>query len=287
MQFEVSQISLQGDRKNNQDRVGYIEYDYGAVLILGDGLGGRPKGELAAQTLIDTVEKALNNSPMPIPDPYDFLEGALLQAHHDVMAAGREEIPPIEPGTTAVVCVIQDGSAWWAHIGDSRCYLFRHGLSIYRTQDHSYVENLYKSGEISLSKVSTHPMRNYITRCVGMLVKEPEVDLSKEVMLTEGDILLLCSDGFWGSLDDAQIGEKLNSERLNDAVTTLAEKAVQLGAPTADNTTAIALKVISLQLLNQTNSNKSKHVSVKQPAVDDAIKKIEDAISTYKHEMDD
>jgi len=287
MQFEVSQISLQGDRKNNQDRVGYIEYDYGAVLILGDGLGGRPKGELAAQTLIETVEKALNNSPMPIPDPYDFLEGALLQAHHDVMAAGREEIPPVEPGTTAVVCVIQDGSAWWAHIGDSRCYLFRHGLSIYRTQDHSYVENLYKSGEISLSKVSTHPMRNYITRCVGMLVKEPEVDLSKEVMLTEGDIILLCSDGFWGSLDDAQIGEKLNSERLNDAVTSLAEKAVQLGAPTADNTTAIALKVISLQLLNQTNSNKSKHVSVKQPAVDDAIKKIEDAISTYKHEMDD
>jgi len=287
MQFEVSQISLQGDRKNNQDRVGYIEYDYGAVLILGDGLGGRPKGELAAQTLIETVEKALNNSPMPIPDPYDFLEGALLQAHHDVMAAGREEIPPVEPGTTAVVCVIQDGSAWWAHIGDSRCYLFRHGLSIYRTQDHSYVENLYKSGEISLSKVSTHPMRNYITRCVGMLVKEPEVDLSKEVMLTEGDIILLCSDGFWGSLDDAQIGEKLNSERLNDAVTSLAEKAVQLGAPTADNTTAIALKVISLQLLNQTNSNKSKHISVKQPAVDDAIKKIEDAISTYKHEMDD
>lgn len=287
MQFEVSQISLQGDRKNNQDRVGYIEYDYGAVLILGDGLGGRPKGEVAAQTLIETFEKALNNSPMPIPDPFDFLEGALLQAHHDVMAAGREEIPPVEPGTTAVVCLIQNGSAWWAHVGDSRCYLFRHGLSIYRTQDHSYVESLYKNGEISLSKVSTHPMRNYITRCVGMLTKEPEVELSKEIMLTEGDIILLCSDGFWGELDDAQIGAQLNNERLNDAVTSLAEKAVQLGAPTADNTTVIALKIISLQLLNQTSTVKNKHVSVQQPAVDDAIKEIENAISTYKDEMKD
>jgi len=287
MQFEVSQISLQGDRKNNQDRVGYIEYDYGAVLILGDGLGGRPKGELAAQTLIDTVEKALQNSPMPIPDPFDFLEGALLQAHNDVMAVGREQIPPVEPGTTAVLCLIQNGSAWWAHIGDSRCYLFRHGLSIYRTQDHSYVEDLYKNGEISLSKVSTHPMRNYITRCVGMLVKEPEVDLSKEVMLIEGDIILLCSDGFWGPLDDAQIGAKLNNNRLNNAITTLAENARQLGAPTADNTTVIALKIISLQLLNQTSSNKSQEIHVKQPAVDSAIKEIENAIDTYGHEMDD
>jgi len=287
MQIEVSQISLQGDRKNNQDRVGYIEYENGVVLILGDGLGGRPKGELAAQTLIETVEKALNNSPLPIPDPFEFLEGALLQAHNDVMAAGREEIPPIEPGTTAVLCLIQNGSAWWAHVGDSRCYLFRHGLSIYRTQDHSYVEDLYQSGEITLSKVSTHPMRNYITRCVGMLAKEPVIDLSKEVMLTEGDILLLCSDGFWGALDDAQIGAKLNNSRLNDAVTSLAETSVQLGSPTADNCTAIALKIISLQLLNNTSSNKSKHATVKQPAVDSAIKQIEDAISTYGHEMDE
>ena len=287
MQIEVSQISLQGNRKNNQDRVGYLEYDYGAVLILGDGLGGRPKGELAAQTLIETFEKALNNSPMPIPDPFEFLEGTLLQAHHDVMAAGREQIPPVEPGTTAVVCVIQDGSAWWAHVGDSRCYLFRHGLSIYRTQDHSYVESLYKNGEISLSKVSTHPMRNYITRCVGMLTKEPEVELSKEILLTEGDIILLCSDGFWGSLDDAQIGAKLNNGRLEDTLTNLAETAVQLGSPTADNTTAIALKIISLQLLNQTSSIKNKHITVQQPAVDDAIKHIENAISKYKDEMDD
>ncbi len=287
MQIEISQISLQGDRKTNQDRVGYLEYDAGVVLVLGDGLGGRPKGELAAQTLIDTIEKALNNSPMPIPDPYEFLEGAILQAHNDVMAAGREQIPPVEPGTTAVVCLIQNGSAWWAHVGDSRCYLFRHGLSIYRTQDHSYVEDLYKSGEISLSKVSTHPMRNYITRCVGMLVKEPEVELSKEIMLMEGDIILLCSDGFWGTLDDAQIGAKLNSERLKDAVTSLAETAVQLGSPTADNTTAIAIKLISLQLLNQSSSTKGKHVSIQQPAIDDAIKEIEDAISTYGHEMDD
>lgn len=287
MQFEVSQISLQGDRKNNQDRVGYIEYDYGAVLILGDGLGGRPKGELAAQTLIETVEKALQNSPMPIPDPFDFLEGALLQAHNDVMAAGREQIPPVEPGTTAVLCLIQNGSAWWAHVGDSRCYLFRQGLSIYRTQDHSYVEDLYKSGEISLSKVSTHPMRNYITRCVGMLVKEPEIDLSKEVMLTEGDIILLCSDGFWGPLDDAQIGAKLHSSRLSEALNTLAENAVQLGSPTADNTTVLALKIISLQLINTASSNKSQQIHVKQPAVDDAIKQIENAIDTYGHEMDD
>lgn len=287
MQIEISQISLQGDRKNNQDRVGYIEYEHGVVLILGDGLGGRPKGELAAQTLIETIEKSLNSSPMPIPDPFEFLEGALLQAHNDVMAAGREEIPPIEPGTTAVVCLIQNGSAWWAHVGDSRCYLFRHGLPIYRTQDHSYVEGLYQSGEISLSKVSTHPMRNYITRCVGMLAREPEIELSKEVMLTEGDIILLCSDGFWGALDDAQIGAKLSNTRLNAAITSLAETSVQLGSPTADNSTAIALKIISLQLLKSASPNRSKHATVKQPSVDSAIKQIEDAISRYGHEMDD
>ncbi len=130
-------------------------------------------------------------------------------------------------------------------------------------------------------------MRNYITRCVGMLAKEPEVDLSKEVMLTEGDIILLCSDGFWGPLDDAQIGAKLNNGRLSHAITSLADTAIQLGSPTADNTTVIALKIISLQLLNQTSSNRSMEMHVKQPAVDSAIKEIENAIDRYGHEMDD
>lgn len=289
MQFDIGQISLVGDRKINQDRAAVFESEYGLVMVLGDGLGGRPGGELAAHALIETVTKRLRQTPLPVPDPFEFLEGVLQQAHHEIMAVGREQTPPIEPGTTGVMCLVQDGCVWWAHIGDSRFYLFRHGLSLYRSQDHSYVEKLYQNGEISLSKRDTHPMRNYVTRCLGMVAHEPEVELSKETQLQEGDILLLCSDGFWQPLDDAQIGARINNQdRLSDSLETLARQAERLSSPIADNTTVIAVRVISLQqpdkngLFSNRKTNKSN-----TSLVNEVRGEIEKVMATYGHEMED
>jgi PPM family protein phosphatase len=287
MQYEIGRVSLLGNRKNNQDRLGVAESHGGIVLILGDGLGGKPGGELAAETLIKSVQHSLRHEIMPVDDPEKLLESLIVKAHHAVRSMGKKQNPPIEPGSTAVLCLIQNKKAWWAHVGDSRLYLFRDGLSLYRTQDDSYVEHLYQKGEISLEKRDGHPMRNYVTQCIGVMSTEPKVKVSKGVELQKGDTLLLCSDGFWEPLDDAQIGANLSETNIKDAITKLAARAEQSSYPKSDNTTVLALKVTSMQNSNKTALAKTATMPKAETPLDGAIQEIEDAFNYYRNEMDE
>lgn len=285
MQFEIGRTSRLGNREVNQDRLTVIESPYGAVLVLGDGLGGKPGGDLAAQTLVDTIREELALNPLPAEHPEKFLHELIRRSHHAILMAGQEHEPPLSPGSTAVVCLVQDLKVWWAHVGDSRFYLFRNGLPLYRTQDHSYVEQLYREGRISLRKTHDHPMRNFVTQCIGLFPHEPEIAISKGIELQESDILLLCSDGFWEPLDDAQIGAMIEKGQLNNALNTLAERAEATSYPHSDNTTAVALRVISLQQpRRQTEQTKARKPG-KRATLNDAIEEIERAIKTYEKEM--
>lgn len=287
MQYEIGRVSLLGNRKNNQDRLGVVESHGGVVLILGDGLGGKPGGELAAETLIKSVQYSLRHEIMPVDDPEKLLKKLIIKAHYAVRSAGQKQNPPIEPGSTAVLCLIQNKKAWWAHVGDSRFYLFRDGLTIYRTQDDSYVEHLYQKGEITLEKRDGHPMRNYVTQCIGVMNTEPTVKVSKGVDLQVNDTLLLCSDGFWEPLDDAQIGANLVESNVKDAISKLAVRAEQLSYPKSDNTTVLAMKITSMQNTNKTTVNKKSKTNTSETPLDGAIQEIEDAFNYYKDEMDE
>jgi len=285
MQFEIGRTSRLGNREVNQDRLTVIENRHGAVLVLGDGLGGKPGGDLAAQTLVDSISEELALNPLPAEHPEKFLHELIRRAHHAILMAGQEQEPPLSPGSTAVVCLVQNLKVWWAHVGDSRFYLYRNGLPLYRTQDHSYVEQLYREGRISLRKTHDHPMRNYVTQCIGLFPHEPEIAISKGIELQEGDILLLCSDGFWEPLDDAQIGAMIEKGQLNNALNTLAERAETTSYPHSDNTTAVALRVISLQQPQRHSQQTKSKKPGKRATLNDAIEEIERAIKTYEKEM--
>ena len=288
MQYEIGRVSLLGNRKNNQDRLGVAESHGGVVLILGDGLGGKPGGELAAETLVKSVQHSLRHEIMPVDDPTQLLRKLVLKAHYAVRSMGQKQKPPIEPGSTAVLCLIQNKKAWWAHVGDSRFYLFRDGLPIYRTKDDSYVEHLYQKGEISLEKLDGHPMRNYVTQCIGLMENEPKVTVSNGVELQKNDTLLLCSDGFWEPLDDAQIGANLVDNNIKEAISKLAARAEQSSYPKSDNTTVIALKVLSMQDTNKPSTKKQNASPNKsETPLDGAIQEIEDAFNAYRDEMDE
>jgi len=285
MQFEFGRTSRLGNRKVNQDRLAIIENEAGTLLVLGDGLGGQPGGELAAQTLVDSVSEELVLNPLPAENPEKFLHELLRRAHHAILLAGQEQTPPVSPGTTAVICLIQDRRAWWAHVGDSRIYLFRNGLPLYRTQDHSYVEQLYQEGRISLRKTHNHPMRNYVTRCIGLFPHDPDITVGHAVDLKEGDVLLLCSDGFWEPLDDASIGALIEQSRLNEALNQLAERAEAAKYPHSDNTSAVAARVISLQQLRRPGPRQTADTSSSTDNLLSAIEEIRQAIDTYAEEM--
>ena len=287
MQYEIGRVSLLGNRKNNQDRLGVAESHAGVVLILGDGLGGKPGGELAADTLVKSVQHQLRHEIMPVDEPEKLLEKIIIKAHYAVRAMGQKQNPPIEPGSTAVLCLVQNKKAWWAHVGDSRFYLFRDGLPIYRTQDDSFVEHLYQKGEISIEKRAGHPMRNYVTQCIGLMENEPKVVVSKGVDLQVGDTLLLCSDGFWEPLDDAQIGANLAEKGIKDAITKLAIRAEQSSYPKSDNTTVVAMKITSVQDTTKSKNDNKTTSNTTNSSLDGAIQEIKDTFNYYKDEMDE
>ncbi len=287
MQYLIGKTSRLGNRETNQDRLAVLEHEGTVLLIVADGLGGKKGGELAAQALVDTANTLFTASTLPIQDVNQFLTQIMVTAHHNIKDIGAAQSPPLTPGTTGVLCLIQEGVAWWAHVGDSRLYLFRDGLPLYRTQDHSYVEQLYQDGQISLDNLQGHPMRNYVTRCLGLTVNDPEVTLSNEVHMKTGDILLLCTDGLWDPVDDAQIGMLIVNGRLKDALNTLAERAEQVSYPASDNITALAFQLMSLRLSSKTAEAEKNAAHKSTDPLDSAIGEIERAIKQYEGEMDD
>lgn len=298
MHYETGVANHLGNRNSNQDRFDVIETDEGVLLVLADGMGGHVGGEIAAQALVDIARDRYLNSPRPVAQPGRFLS-AIIQATHDsLVSLAAEQGTDNIPGTTAVLCLIQNGHIDWAHVGDSRLYLFRDGLPVFRTTDHSYVEQLYRQGIIRRSEQDTHPRRNHITQCIGALPQAPEVEVGKGKMLRVGDIVLLCSDGLWGALDDAQLGLMLRQEgSLDEVLEHMAMRAEQISYPHSDNISVVALRLTSLAAAAPRPRPPQPPKPAPEPApkeekphVDDAklqsaIAQIEEALRTYKDEL--
>ena len=290
MIYELGQANRLGNRNNNQDRFSAIETDEGVLLILGDGMGGQAHGDVAAQILVDVAKKHYLDARRPIKKPKPFLAKVLHSAHQAIVDFGEAQNPPVSPGTTGVLCLVQESKAVWAHVGDSRLYLFQSGLPIYRTTDHSFVEMLYQKGEISRREQDSHPKRNQITQCLGGgLVEEPDPTVSNMVSLREEDILLLCTDGLWGPMDDAVMGNLLcRPGNLDDIINAMAQEAEQLSYPHSDNVSVIALRLLST--VGESKEKIEQKQSAQQHSSDDplenAIADIEAVIKQYEGEIE-
>jgi protein phosphatase len=241
VRFSIYQESKKGGRKVNQDRMGYLYTRDSLLLLVADGMGGHARGEVAAQLTLQTMAAIYQRDAKPmLPEPARYLEESVLAAHRELHRYRAEHSLPEAPRTTVVACVIQQGLAVWAHAGDSRLYLIRGGRIADRTIDHSRVHHLVSSGLIRPEDAKDHPERNRIFNCIGAFVA-PTVEVSRPVALRNGDTLLLCSDGLWGTLSDRQIGDAFIGKTVMRAVPELMEAALESGGAEADNCTAIAM----------------------------------------------
>ena len=110
MKYQITQYTLRGARPHNEDRVGYAERDNAVLMAVADGLGGHRGGEVAAEILVQTLMHSFESLRQPvIQRPSAFLALGILQAHHAIIARGQANTPPIEPRTTCVVCLVQNG----------------------------------------------------------------------------------------------------------------------------------------------------------------------------------
>jgi serine/threonine protein phosphatase PrpC len=244
LQIEHADLSLLGNREENQDRVAIALDDGAAFLAVVDGMGGHADGARAAEVAIRTMIAEFWEASRPLFDPDGFLHLTVGRAHDAVVALGQGLPPEIRPRATCAVCIVQGANAYWAHVGDSRIYLLRGGKVLERTRDHSHVELLLRAGRITERQAHDHPMRNYVECCIGGDPALPEMTLGGRRSLLPGDLLLLCSDGLWAGLQDDQLGAlgQDAGRSLRDSLADLGARAVHNTAPFADNTTAAALR---------------------------------------------
>lgn len=238
-----AQVSLIGQRQDNQDRVNVFTDNGTVLLAVVDGMGGHAGGERAAEVTLESLGGQFAEADQPLLDPQGFLTLALARAHDSVVELGEEHAMDHRPRATCAVCLVQDGMAFWAHVGDSRVYLVRNAEVEDRTRDHSHVELLLREGLISEDEIKDHPMRNFVECCLGGDAALPDMSVSAVKRLIPGDTLLVCSDGFWSGLPDPVLATKLGSDApLEASLGELAESAVQANSPYSDNTTAAALR---------------------------------------------
>lgn len=300
MKFTIYQASRQGGRKNNQDRVAYSYSRDALLMVVADGMGGHMHGEVAAQICVQVLTEYFQRQAKPrLDDPQHFLSDTIARAHFAIndYAVGHELLEI--PHTTCVAAVVQDGTAFWAHVGDSRMYYFSEGRLITRSEDHTAVAQLVREGLISEDEALNHPDRNKVSNCLGGYLS-PVVECSMPMPIHDGDTLLLCTDGIWGSVTIPEIAAILRAYSLEDAVRHLMDHAEFRGGENGDNLSLVTmtwgeprkpgLEAISTLSLpeNTFTTQIAKPEPGKMPAISDeeierAIAEIQNAIQKLKN----
>lgn len=244
MHTEHAEISLIGDRGENQDRVLVATGEDSLLLIVIDGMGGHADGAKAAEVASQTIAQAFSRAPKPLLDPQGFLHLAIGRAHNNLVALGSEQAMDTRPRATCAICLVQERGAYWAHIGDSRIYHVRAGRVLSRSRDHSHVEVLIQEGAITEEEAKDHPMRNFVECCLGGDPPVPDMTITAKIPLEPGDVVLACSDGLWSGLSDddmAAIGTP-GEDNLAENLKRLSLEALNVNAPYSDNTTGTAIR---------------------------------------------
>ncbi len=215
-----------------------------ALLIVADGMGGQAHGQeasrLAVQSLAEYVSGSLGSQPSKPENVLSLLTAGVRYANQAVYQHNRQQRDDM--GTTMTTALVMDSTAYVAHVGDSRLYLYGHRTGLRQiTRDHSVVAGLVAAGVIEPEDIYTHPMRNRISRSLGQKASV-EVD-GTTVPLAAGDLLLVCSDGLWEMVRDQQIAAILASPRQHPSETAHALVQAALAGGGKDNVSVIVGQV--------------------------------------------
>jgi serine/threonine protein phosphatase PrpC len=228
-------------REVNEDRASVVIDLKGFTLaIVADGMGGHKAGEVASQIAVSTIEQELQliNEEMPLLDCKTAINDAILTANRRIYDLAFDQEQFFGMGTTVVVVLANKEFLVIAHIGDSRAYKINEHSIVQLTRDHSLVNELIKSGQISADEAITHPRRNVLTRALGT-EKHVVVDIQHHPW-DEREQLLLCSDGLTGLVEQTHIHSiLLENHDLEWKVQKLVESALEAGGE--DNVTVVLL----------------------------------------------
>lgn len=226
-------------RKHNEDR--YLALPEVGLFAVADGMGGELAGEVAAQMALDQLVKNVSQlESLGQEQLGGWLERVLSEANRDVFELAGKDADKKGMGTTLTVLLTRGKSAWIAHVGDSRAYLWRDGSLLTLTEDHSLVGELVRLGQITAEQAETHPQRHLLVRAVGAADAVQIDSLNSEIL--PRDVFLLCTDGVSNSLNDAELAAELAyADSWENRMIRIQQKIWERGAK--DNFTAVLCMV--------------------------------------------
>ncbi len=198
MKLMVSTSSKIGNRSVNEDYVTYREEDGKLILVVADGLGGHDKGEVASEYVGNYIREEFQFDGRTDTE----LKKVIVKAQNALLEMQQSERAVAAMKTTVVSLVIHGESAFFAHVGDSRGYVFQKRKKYSRTIDHSVPQMLALAGEIKEKEIRKHPERSSLLRVLGSVWEKEAVELSDEIKLNKTKAFLLCSDGFWELIEE-------------------------------------------------------------------------------------
>lgn len=241
--LEIAGLSHPGQvRSLNEDTWATASVSVGEVMIVADGMGGHRTGEVASQMATQTLVEALSENRQA---PPDGLPRALQKANLAVYQHASKRSESRGMGTTMTALIVDGNAAIIGHVGDSRAYLIRANSIQQLTRDHSWVAERVRQGVISEDEARNHRWRNVITNALG---SRPQLRLDLFGLgLTEGDTILLCSDGLSNMLTDDMIFSIVQKNQI-DPAEVVAQKLIDAansnGGP--DNITVVLTRVKKL-----------------------------------------
>lgn len=225
-------------RSSNQDSLRFGALDNGGYYaVVCDGMGGANGGNVASNIAVDVISARIvdgfANGAAPRPD--HLLESAMAAANIEIFDKAQSDATYEGMGTTVVAVIVFGKDAYISHVGDSRVYLYRDGAVTQVTRDHSVVQEMIESGQLTEEQARSHPRKHFITRALGVSVmEEGEFD---ELELEPTDKLLLCTDGLTNMVDDGSLSELLHNSATVDI---LIQSALDGGG--TDNITAVLME---------------------------------------------
>lgn len=229
-------------RSENQDYYGFEKKGQFSMLIVLDGMGGHSGGfeasRIACKAMLQHFESECSDSI----SPQDFLRESIVRGHNAILKFASKNPKMTGMGTTAVCLLLHETKCWIAHVGDSRAHIVRDKKLFQLTIDHTCVNQLALTGDLSLDDMKNHPMSHILDRSMGS--EEPlEVEVYPEpIELQYGDRLILSSDGFLQYVIDDDITGFLQIPDLEQSAQTCINTSLKRGG--SDNITVALLEFL-------------------------------------------
>lgn len=225
-------------RNNNEDSL-LVREPF--IFAVADGMGGYSAGEVASRETLRAFEAATHDlRHQKDCDVVEVLLDAFTKANKHTFVLAQKNSAYKGMGTTLTALYLPgDNTAYAAHVGDSRLYLYRNNTLSQITKDHSYVADLLAQGKITSNEAFNHPKKNMLLQALGV-EEEIRTDIF-HFALEKGDILLLCSDGLSDMLRDMEIAHILEASDFENAATALLEQSLDNGGK--DNISLIMIAV--------------------------------------------